>query len=179
MFLQFNISKRISWKLLNLRYSLLIARHKVTQKIKALQMYKNNKPLLVTYFWKYLCILTSRVWVRMLTRSWDSFQALSTLMVKFYSHLKLCAVLLGCRNEENNVWVFFLEGGSLNRSMEERQQTVAKLKDIFIATGFPFHIVPLEQVRVITGTLNDFPVSSLYIINTIYIKIFYYKKTFL
>lgn len=74
---------------------------------------------------------------------------------------------------------FFLEGGSLNRSMEERQQTVAKLKDIFIATGFPFHIVPLEQVRVITGTLNDFPVSSLYIINTIYIKIFYYKKTFL
>ncbi|XP_051937060.1 cytoplasmic tRNA 2-thiolation protein 2 isoform X1 [Hippocampus zosterae] len=57
--------------------------------------------------------------------------------------------------------VYIDEGGALNRSMEERRQTVAKLKDIFIATGFPFHIVPLEEVLDVPGSvLATAPSSS-------------------
>ncbi|XP_037126856.1 cytoplasmic tRNA 2-thiolation protein 2-like [Syngnathus acus] len=42
--------------------------------------------------------------------------------------------------------VYIDDGGVFNRSVEERRQTVAKLQDIFQATGFPFHVAPLEQV---------------------------------
>lgn len=40
----------------------------------------------------------------------------------------------------------FSEGGAVGQSMEERRTTVAELKAVFKATGFPFHVVPLEQV---------------------------------
>lgn len=40
----------------------------------------------------------------------------------------------------------FSEGGAVGQSMEERRMTVAELKAVFKATGFPFHVVPLEQV---------------------------------
>ncbi|XP_041866781.1 cytoplasmic tRNA 2-thiolation protein 2 [Melanotaenia boesemani] len=42
--------------------------------------------------------------------------------------------------------VYIDEGGAVGRSMETRQRTVSELQSIFRATGFPFHIVPLEQV---------------------------------
>ncbi|XP_008320706.1 cytoplasmic tRNA 2-thiolation protein 2 isoform X1 [Cynoglossus semilaevis] len=42
--------------------------------------------------------------------------------------------------------VYIDEGGAVFRSSEERQKTVAQLQAIFKATGYPFHIVPLEQV---------------------------------
>ncbi|KAI3362619.1 hypothetical protein L3Q82_001623 [Scortum barcoo] len=42
--------------------------------------------------------------------------------------------------------VYIDEGGALGQSLEERQRTVAELQAVFKATGFPFHIVPLEQV---------------------------------
>ncbi|XP_049926665.1 cytoplasmic tRNA 2-thiolation protein 2 isoform X2 [Epinephelus moara] len=42
--------------------------------------------------------------------------------------------------------VYIDEGGAVGQSMEERQRTVAELQAVFKATGFPFHIVPLEQV---------------------------------
>lgn len=174
MFLQFNISKRISWKLLNLRYSLLIARHKVTQKIKALQMYKNNKPLLVTYFWKYLCILTSRVWVRMLTRSWDSFQALSTLMVKFYSHLKLCAVLLGCRNEENNVCVFFFRGWFFESIYGGETANGGKAERYFYS-----HRIPLPHRASGTGSCDYWHIKWLPCFFTLYYKYNIYQNILL
>ena len=40
----------------------------------------------------------------------------------------------------------FSEGAAIGQSMEERRMTVAALNAIFRATGFPFHVVPLEQV---------------------------------
>ncbi|XP_054652324.1 cytoplasmic tRNA 2-thiolation protein 2 isoform X2 [Dunckerocampus dactyliophorus] len=42
--------------------------------------------------------------------------------------------------------VYVDEGGALGQSAEERRQTVAKMEDMFKATGFPFHMLPLEQV---------------------------------
>ncbi|KAF7644574.1 hypothetical protein LDENG_00219800 [Lucifuga dentata] len=42
--------------------------------------------------------------------------------------------------------VYIDEGGAVGRSLEDRQKTVAELQAVFKATGFPFHIVPLEQV---------------------------------
>ncbi|XP_034754078.1 cytoplasmic tRNA 2-thiolation protein 2 [Etheostoma cragini] len=42
--------------------------------------------------------------------------------------------------------VFIDEGGAVGRSLEERQRTLAELQAVFKATGFPFHMVPLEQV---------------------------------
>lgn len=42
----------------------------------------------------------------------------------------------------------FPEGGAVGLSVEERRRTVAELQAVFKATGFPFHIVPLEQVSV-------------------------------
>lgn len=40
----------------------------------------------------------------------------------------------------------FSEGGAVGQSVEERRLNVAALQAVFKATGFPFHIVPLEQV---------------------------------
>uniref|UniRef100_A0A8D0APW4 Cytoplasmic tRNA 2-thiolation protein 2 n=1 Tax=Sander lucioperca TaxID=283035 RepID=A0A8D0APW4_SANLU len=42
--------------------------------------------------------------------------------------------------------VFVDEGGAVGQSVEERQRTLAELQAVFKATGFPFHMVPLEQV---------------------------------
>ncbi|XP_039995342.1 cytoplasmic tRNA 2-thiolation protein 2 isoform X2 [Xiphias gladius] len=42
--------------------------------------------------------------------------------------------------------VYIDEGGAVGQTVEERQRTVAELQAVFKATGFPFHIVPLEQV---------------------------------
>lgn len=42
--------------------------------------------------------------------------------------------------------VYIDEGGAVGASLEDRQQTVAELQAVFKATGFPYHIVPLEQV---------------------------------
>ncbi|KAM9726438.1 cytoplasmic tRNA 2-thiolation protein 2 isoform 2-T2 [Menidia menidia] len=42
--------------------------------------------------------------------------------------------------------VFIDEGGAVGRSEAERRRTVCELQALFRATGFPFHIVPLEQV---------------------------------
>lgn len=44
------------------------------------------------------------------------------------------------------VCVCFLEGGAVGESVETRRKTVAELRAVFRATGFPFYIVPLEQV---------------------------------
>uniref|UniRef100_A0A3Q3WE43 Cytoplasmic tRNA 2-thiolation protein 2 n=1 Tax=Mola mola TaxID=94237 RepID=A0A3Q3WE43_MOLML len=42
--------------------------------------------------------------------------------------------------------VFIDEGGAVGQSAEERRRTAAELEAVFKATGFPFHIVPLEKV---------------------------------
>lgn len=42
----------------------------------------------------------------------------------------------------------FPEGAAIGQSVEERQRTVAELQEVFEATGFPFFILPLEQVCV-------------------------------
>ncbi|XP_041803404.1 cytoplasmic tRNA 2-thiolation protein 2 [Chelmon rostratus] len=42
--------------------------------------------------------------------------------------------------------VYIDEGAAAGQSVDERQRTVAELQAVFRATGFPFHIVPLEQV---------------------------------
>lgn len=42
----------------------------------------------------------------------------------------------------------FPEGAAIGQSVEERQRTVAELQAVFEATGFPFFILPLEQVCV-------------------------------
>lgn len=41
---------------------------------------------------------------------------------------------------------FIDEGAAIGQSVEERQRTVAELQAVFEATGFPFFILPLEQV---------------------------------
>ncbi|KAG9352493.1 hypothetical protein JZ751_020907 [Albula glossodonta] len=46
------------------------------------------------------------------------------------------------------------EGGACGQSMEEREGVIAELETIFRATGYPFHIVHLEQVF-------DLPISVL------------------
>ncbi|XP_029926852.1 cytoplasmic tRNA 2-thiolation protein 2 isoform X2 [Myripristis murdjan] len=42
--------------------------------------------------------------------------------------------------------VYIDEGGALGLSVEERQRTVDELQSMFKATGFPYHILPLEEV---------------------------------
>ncbi|CAM4532551.1 hypothetical protein PO909_023204 [Leuciscus waleckii] len=42
--------------------------------------------------------------------------------------------------------IYIDDGGTCGRSQEERQRSVDQLKSIFTHTGFPYFIVPLEQV---------------------------------
>ncbi|KAM9345047.1 cytoplasmic tRNA 2-thiolation protein 2 [Symphorus nematophorus] len=42
--------------------------------------------------------------------------------------------------------VYIDEGGAVGLSVEERRRTADELQAVFKATGFPFHMVPLEQV---------------------------------
>ncbi|XP_070772191.1 cytoplasmic tRNA 2-thiolation protein 2 [Enoplosus armatus] len=42
--------------------------------------------------------------------------------------------------------VYIDEGGAVGQCVEERRRTVAEVQAVLKATGFPFHIVPLEQV---------------------------------
>ncbi|XP_068183709.1 cytoplasmic tRNA 2-thiolation protein 2 [Antennarius striatus] len=57
--------------------------------------------------------------------------------------------------------VFIDEGGAVGQSVEERRQTVVQLQAAFKATGFPFHIVPLEQVLDLPGSVvTTIPSSS-------------------
>ncbi|XP_031694472.1 cytoplasmic tRNA 2-thiolation protein 2-like, partial [Anarrhichthys ocellatus] len=42
--------------------------------------------------------------------------------------------------------VFIDEGGAVGQSVEDRQRMAAELQAVFKATGFPFLVVPLEQV---------------------------------
>lgn len=39
-----------------------------------------------------------------------------------------------------------IEGGACGLDAEEREKAMAQLECIFKMTGFPYHIVPLEQV---------------------------------
>uniref|UniRef100_A0A8C7XTB2 Cytoplasmic tRNA 2-thiolation protein 2 n=1 Tax=Oryzias sinensis TaxID=183150 RepID=A0A8C7XTB2_9TELE len=53
------------------------------------------------------------------------------------------------------------EGGALGLSLEERQRLVSELKAIFQTSGFPFHVIPLEQVLDLpTSAVNTAPPSS-------------------
>lgn len=38
------------------------------------------------------------------------------------------------------------EGGAVGQQAEDRWAKVAELQAVFTNTGFPFHVVPLEQV---------------------------------
>ncbi|KAG7999860.1 Cytoplasmic tRNA 2-thiolation protein 2 [Nibea albiflora] len=49
--------------------------------------------------------------------------------------------------------IYIDEGGAVGQSVEERRRTVAELQALFRATGFPFHIVPLEQVLDLPGSV--------------------------
>lgn len=40
------------------------------------------------------------------------------------------------------------EGGAAGQRAEDRRVKVAELQAVFKKTGFPFHILPLEQVSV-------------------------------
>lgn len=42
----------------------------------------------------------------------------------------------------------FPEGGAVGQRVEDRRVKVAELQAVFRKTGFPFHILPLEQVSV-------------------------------
>ncbi|XP_036440318.1 cytoplasmic tRNA 2-thiolation protein 2 [Colossoma macropomum] len=42
--------------------------------------------------------------------------------------------------------IYIDEGGACGQSAEERENAVALLENIFRKTGFPYHVVPLEQV---------------------------------
>ncbi|XP_037829652.1 cytoplasmic tRNA 2-thiolation protein 2 isoform X2 [Kryptolebias marmoratus] len=42
--------------------------------------------------------------------------------------------------------VYVDEGGAVGLSKQERERTMSELRDIFRSTGFPFYILPLEQV---------------------------------
>jgi len=44
------------------------------------------------------------------------------------------------------------EGGAVGQSLEDRRRTAAELRAVFKATGFPFLVVPLEQVSVVIHT---------------------------
>lgn len=61
-------------------------------------------------------------------------------------------------NQDNNafhqsVCVVFPEGGTIGQSVAERHRVVIELQALLKVTGFPFHIVPLEQVSVDAGDL--------------------------
>ncbi|KAJ8417806.1 hypothetical protein AAFF_G00226490 [Aldrovandia affinis] len=42
--------------------------------------------------------------------------------------------------------IYIDEGGACGQSLEERERVIAQLEPIFRATGYPFHIVHLEQI---------------------------------
>lgn len=45
----------------------------------------------------------------------------------------------------------FPEGGAVGQSVEDRRKKMTELQAVFRETGFPFHILPLEQVSVDSG----------------------------
>lgn len=45
----------------------------------------------------------------------------------------------------------FPEGGAVGQSVEDRRKKVTELQAVFRETGFPFHILSLEQVSVDAG----------------------------
>lgn len=45
----------------------------------------------------------------------------------------------------------FPEGGAVGQSVEDRRKKGTELQAVFRETGFPFHILPLEQVSVNAG----------------------------
>ncbi|KAK7175693.1 hypothetical protein R3I93_000072 [Phoxinus phoxinus] len=49
--------------------------------------------------------------------------------------------------------IYIDDGGACGRSQEERQRSVDQLKSIFTHTGFPYFIVPLEQVFVLPSSV--------------------------
>ncbi|XP_048886718.1 cytoplasmic tRNA 2-thiolation protein 2 [Brienomyrus brachyistius] len=51
--------------------------------------------------------------------------------------------------------VYIDEGGATGQSMEARQMAIAQLESIFQGTGFPFHIVHLEQVFGLPGSVLE------------------------
>ncbi|KAM6916260.1 cytoplasmic tRNA 2-thiolation protein 2 [Xenentodon cancila] len=57
--------------------------------------------------------------------------------------------------------IYIDEGGAVGQSEENRRRTVAELQAIFRATGFPFHIIPLEQVldlpTSVVATASSYP----------------------
>ncbi|XP_034465397.1 LOW QUALITY PROTEIN: cytoplasmic tRNA 2-thiolation protein 2 [Hippoglossus hippoglossus] len=63
--------------------------------------------------------------------------------------------------------VYIDEGGVVGQSVDERLRTVAELQAVFRATGFPFYVVPLEQVLdlpssvvVMAPSLSEQPASA-------------------
>ncbi|KAM4600088.1 cytoplasmic tRNA 2-thiolation protein 2 [Fundulus diaphanus] len=63
--------------------------------------------------------------------------------------------------------VYIDEGGALGQSKEIRQKTTSELCEMFRSTGFPFYILPLEQVLDLPGSvvvapssLSDQPTSA-------------------
>uniref|UniRef100_A0A672GHC1 Cytoplasmic tRNA 2-thiolation protein 2 n=1 Tax=Salarias fasciatus TaxID=181472 RepID=A0A672GHC1_SALFA len=63
--------------------------------------------------------------------------------------------------------VYIDEGGAVGRSLEERLRTASELQAVFRSTGFPFHMVPLEQVldvppSVLVPAASSQPAASVY-----------------
>uniref|UniRef100_A0A3P9NL29 Cytoplasmic tRNA 2-thiolation protein 2 n=1 Tax=Poecilia reticulata TaxID=8081 RepID=A0A3P9NL29_POERE len=57
--------------------------------------------------------------------------------------------------------VYIDEGGALGQCKEMRQKTTSELCDMFRSTGFPFYILPLEQVLDLPGSvLTPSPLSD-------------------
>ena len=64
------------------------------------------------------------------------------------------------------------EGGAVGQSVEHRRRTVEELRAVFRATGFPFLMVPLEQVSVALTTCNLWlHVTSVYMSVNIHVHI--------
>ncbi|XP_072247654.1 cytoplasmic tRNA 2-thiolation protein 2 [Leuresthes tenuis] len=63
--------------------------------------------------------------------------------------------------------VYIDEGGAVGQSKEQRWRTVSELQSLFRTTGFPFYIIPLEQVLGLpssvvatASSLSDRPTSA-------------------
>ncbi|KAM6956643.1 cytoplasmic tRNA 2-thiolation protein 2 [Aplochiton taeniatus] len=56
--------------------------------------------------------------------------------------------------------VYIDEGGVIGRSKVDRQETVVQLEAVFKTSGFPYHIVPLEQVLELPSSVLETDPSS-------------------
>lgn len=82
-------------------------------------------------------------------------------MVNTVTVIKTRNTVFPWSNEGKSYSLSDIEGGVCGQNAEEREKAIVQLESMFRKTGFPYHIVPLEQVTRLRKENTDFPVDPI------------------